>query len=146
VRRRAGERPELAPQPGLARLEALVERLRTDGMAVGLGKFGVYRPLAQGVDLTAYRVIHDALDAARAADATRANVALRYGDRDLEIDVSDNRPGMGGDRPPAGLKQRVSLYDGHIRCSRKQSGDHLLEARLPARSPAHTAALAGEPA
>ena len=146
VLRREGERPELAPQPGLARLDALVERLREDGMTVGLGKFGVYRPLAQGVDLTAYRVIHDALDAARAADATRANVALRYGDRDLEIDVSDNRPGTRGDGPPAGLKQRVSLYDGHIRCSRKQSGDHLLEARLPARSPAHPAALAGEPA
>jgi signal transduction histidine kinase len=146
VLRREGERPELAPQPGLARLDALVERLRADGMTVGLGKFGSYRPLAQGVDLTAYRVIHDALDAAHAAEATRANVALRYGDRDLEIDVSDNRPGTDGDGPPPGLKQRVSLYDGHLRASRKPSGDYLLEARLPARSAAHTAAMAGEPA
>lgn len=146
VLRREGERAELAPQPGLARLDAFLQRLREEGMAVGLGKFGVYRPLAQGVDLTAYRVIHDALEAAQAAEATRANVALRYGDRDLEIDVSDNRPGGGDGTLPPGLKQRVSLYDGHLRCSRKESGDHLLEARLPARLAPQTAALAGEPA
>jgi signal transduction histidine kinase len=146
VLRREGERAELAPQPGLARLDALVQRLREDGMAVALGKFGAYRPLAQGVDLTAYRVIHDALEDARAAAATRAKIALRYGDRDLEIDVSDNRPGDDGGGPPAGLKQRVSLYNGHIRCSRKASGDHLLAARLPAQPTTHAAALAGEPA
>jgi signal transduction histidine kinase len=145
VLRREGDRAELAPQPGLARLDALVERMRADGLAVGLGKFGAYRLLAQGVDLTAYRVINDALEASRAAGATRANVAMRYGDRDLEIDVHDNRPG-GDAQAPAGLKERVSLYDGHLRCSRTDSGDHLLEARLPARTASETAALAAEPA
>jgi signal transduction histidine kinase len=146
VLRREGDRAELAPQPGLARLDALLERMRESGMAVGVGKFGAYRPLAQGVDLTAYRVINDALEAALEAEATTASVTLRYGDRDLEIDVSDNRPGADGEgKQPPGLKERVGLYDGHLRCSRKESGDHLLEARLPAHT-AGTAALAGEPA
>jgi signal transduction histidine kinase len=147
VLRREGDRAELAPQPGLARLDALVERLRENGLPVVVGKFGAYYPLAQGVDLTAYRVIHDGLEAAQAAGATSAKVTLRYGDRDLEIDVADNRPaGAGAGSAPAGLKERVGLYDGHLRCSRKESGDHLLEARLPARSATDRTALAGEPA
>jgi signal transduction histidine kinase len=147
VLRREGDRAELAPQPGMARLDALVDRMRADGLAVGVGRFGAYRQLAQGVDLTAYRVISDALEAARAAEATRVNVALRYGDRDLEIDVADNRPDAGAQgQPPAGLKERVGLYDGHLRASRTESGGYLLEARLPARSPSESAALAGRPA
>jgi signal transduction histidine kinase len=92
-------------------------------------------------------VIADALEAAAAVEAGEVRVTLRYGDRDLEIDVRDDRPAAAPDgQAPAGLKERVGLYDGHLRCSRTNDGHYLLEARLPARSATEQAQLAGEPA
>ena len=130
VLRRDGEGPELAPQPGLGRLEMLVERVREQGLDVELRVEGDERPLAPGVDLTAYRVLEDALGAAGEREAAGAKVIVRYGARELELEVHDDRSGGASERLP-GLRDRVGLYGGHLRAGRSDGGGFSLRARLP---------------
>jgi signal transduction histidine kinase len=129
VLRRDGDRPELAPQPGLGRVEALVERNRENGLDVTLRFEGRRRPLTTGVDLTAYRVVEDALQAATERGAGSAEVLLRYDADELKLQVSDDREGGASERLP-GLSDRVSLYGGHMRAERVEAGFRL-RARLP---------------
>ena len=129
VLRRDDDGVELSPQPGLGRLEALVERSRERGLAVTLRVEGRRRPLTTGVDLTAYRVVEDALDAATARGAGSAEVLLRYDTHELKLQVSDDRDGGGSERL-AGLSDRVGLYGGHLRVERLDEGFRL-RARLP---------------
>ena len=129
VLRRDHDGLELAPQPGLARLETLVERNRDRGLDVSLRVEGNRRPLTTGVDLTAYRVVEDALDAATEAEAGSAEVLLRYEADELKLQVGDDREGGGSERLP-GLSDRVSLYGGHLRAERVEDGFRL-RARLP---------------
>ncbi len=139
VLRREGEAPQLAPQPGLARLDALVARMREEGMQIELIVLGERRALATGVDLTAYRVLQDALEGAAAADATKAAVTLRYRLRDLELEVRDDRRTANGDGSLTALRERVTLYGGHVRGVHPDDGVYSLEARLPARPAAEPA-------
>jgi signal transduction histidine kinase len=129
VLRRDEDGPKLAPQPGLARVDALVERGRERGLEVALSVEGARRPLTTGVDLTAYRVIEDALEAATDHGATSAEVLLRYEPEELKLQVSDDREGGASARLP-GLSDRVSLYGGHLRAERVDEGFRL-RARLP---------------
>jgi signal transduction histidine kinase len=129
VLRRDGDGVELAPQPGLARVDALVERHRDSGLGVRLRVEGRPRPLTMGVDLTAYRVVEDALDAAAERGAGNAEVRLRYHADELRLQVSDDREGGGSERLP-GLKDRVGLYGGHLRAERVADGFRV-RARLP---------------
>jgi signal transduction histidine kinase len=121
VLRRDGDGVELAPQPGLGRLEALVERHRERGLDVELRIEGGPRSLTPGVDLTAYRVVEDALDAAAGQGAAGAEVLLRYEADELRLQVSDDREGGESVRLP-GLSDRVGLYGGHLRAERVDSG------------------------
>jgi signal transduction histidine kinase len=133
VLRREGEAPQLAPQPGIARLDTLVARLREEGMQIELIVLGEQRQLATGVDLTAYRVLQDALEGAAAAEATKAAVTLRYRLRDLELEVRDDRAAATGEGSLTALRERVTMYGGHLRGVRPEDGGYSLEARLPAR-------------
>jgi signal transduction histidine kinase len=130
VLRRDGEAPALAPQPGLGRLEVLVERLREAGMDVQLRVIGVERPLSTGVDLTAYRVLEDALEAAAEGGATRASLSIWYEERELRLEVADDRTGGPSSRLD-GLRERVALYGGTLRAGRRSTAGFRLEARLP---------------
>jgi signal transduction histidine kinase len=130
VLRHDGDGPELAPQPGLARLAALVERVREQGIEVEVSVTGDERPPLAGVDLTAYRVIQDALEAAVEQGASRAEVELHYGERDLDVAVRDDRSGGASHRLP-GLRDRVGLYGGHLRAGRREERGFALESRLP---------------
>jgi hypothetical protein len=83
------------------------------------------------VDLTAYRAIQAALGAAAEAGAVKATAIVRYGARDLDIEVRDDRGGHGtADDTVAALRERFSLYAGYVR-SRADDGAHVFEARLP---------------
>ena len=130
VLRREDEGLALAPQPGLARLEALVERQRERGLEVEMSVEGLEQPLSTGVDLTAYRVLEDALQAAARQRAERATVVLRYGDGELRLEVRDDRSGGASARFP-GLRDRVGLYGGHLNVGR-EDGVGLHAARQPA--------------
>jgi signal transduction histidine kinase len=129
VLRREDDGLELAPQPGLARVEALVERILESGVDATLRVEGERRPLTTGLDLTAYRVIEDALQAAADQGARSAEVLLRYRPGELQLQVSDDRKGEASARLP-GLSDRVALYGGHLRAERV--GDRFrLRASLP---------------
>jgi signal transduction histidine kinase len=130
VLRREDEGLALAPQPGLARLEALVERQRERGLEVEMSVEGLEQPLSTGVDLTAYRVLEDALQAAARQRAERATVVLRYGDGELRLEVRDDRSGGASARFP-GLRDRVGLYGGHLNVGREDGVGFTLRASLP---------------
>jgi signal transduction histidine kinase len=130
VLRRDEDGLALAPQPGLARLEALVARQRERGLDVRLEIEGEERPLSTGVDLTAYRVLEDALVAASRQRAEHASVLLRYRDGDLQLEVCDDRSGGASARLP-GLRDRVGLYGGHLTVKREEGTGFTLRARLP---------------
>jgi signal transduction histidine kinase len=130
VLRHDGDGLELAPQPGLGRLRALVDRVGEQGIEVELVVTGDQRPLAPGVDLTAYRVIQDALEAAAEQGASRARIELSYGERELGVAVHDDRTGGASHRLP-GLRDRVGLYGGHLRAGRTGGDGFALESNLP---------------
>ena len=130
VLRRDGDGLALAPQPGVARVGALMERSRERGLEVSLQLEGAERALPPGIDLTAYRVIEDALDAATEQGAARAEVLVRFRAGELQLQVSDDRTGGASERLP-GLKDRVGLYGGHLRAGPLESGGFRLRAQLP---------------
>jgi len=135
VLRRDGDGAELAPQPGLPRVLAFVDRIRERGLPVevtveGRGKDHRKRRLSPGVDLTAYRVVEDALEAALEHGATEAALLVRYTPDELRLQISDDREGGASDRLP-GLKDRVGLYGGHLSAGRLEEGGFRLRARLP---------------
>jgi signal transduction histidine kinase len=141
VLRRDGDRPELAPQPGLGRLQALVERACEGGLDVTAREEGDSRPLAPGLDLTAYRIVQDALEAAAEKGASKAEVLVRYGERELVLGVRDDREGGASSRLP-GLRDRARLYGGYLDAG--PSGEWFaLRARLPIEHEAAAPALTG---
>jgi signal transduction histidine kinase len=139
VLRRDGDRAELAPQPGLGRLDALVDRAREGGLEVTVRKEGDSRPLSPGIDLTAYRIVQDALEAAAEQGASKAQVLVRYGERELVLGVRDDREGGASIRVP-GLRERAGLYGGYLDAGPTDEW-FALRARLPIEQEA--AALTG---
>jgi signal transduction histidine kinase len=144
VLRREGAGLELAPQPGLGRVEALAERAREGGLDVTLRVEGERRPLPPGVDLTAYRIVQDALDAAAEQQAGSAEVSIGYDERALRLTVRDDRDGGASDRIP-GLIERVGLYGGNLRYGHRDDGRFALRVELPL-DPAYHSSTAGVPA
>jgi signal transduction histidine kinase len=140
----------LHPQPGLGRLQALVDRVAAAGLPVRLTVTGQPRALPPGLDLTAYRVVQEALtNAMKHAGAASADVILDYRDEGVVIDVSDDGgrdhgPGLeaspartgpaavaGSGRGLLGLSERLSLYGGDFDAGPKPSGGWRVTARLP---------------
>ena len=138
VLRHEGDGPELAPQPGLPRVLALVQRTRDGGLPVELrieGREEAWaarggRRLPPGVDLTGYRVVEDALEAAAEQGASAAELLIRYTPDELRLQVTDDREGGASDRLP-GLRDRVALYGGHLSAGPLDEGGFRLRARLP---------------
>ena len=138
VLRPEGDGPELAPQPGLPRVLALVQRTRDGGLPVELrieGREEAWaarggRRLPPGIDLTGYRVVEDALEAAAEQGATAAELVIRYTTEELRLQVTDDREGGASDRLP-GLRDRVALYGGHLSAGPLDEGGFRLRARLP---------------
>ena len=126
----------LAPQPGLADLPALLERVRAAGLDVDLREEGEPRALPAAASLTAYRVLQEGLtNALRHAGARRAQVRVAWDAREVRLRVSDDGAGP-GDGPSgqglAGLQERVALYGGTLRAGGADDGGFVLEAVLPA--------------
>ena len=132
--RREDEELALAPQPSLAHVADLVRRATAAGLPVALHVEGEARPLPAGVDLTAYRVVQEALaGAVREGAAASARVTVRYGPDAVELEVADDGP-----RGPrrCGIAERVALYGGELRTATARDGGQTLRARLPLGSAA----------
>jgi signal transduction histidine kinase len=132
VLRREDEEIALSPQPSLRHLEALVRRMQAAGLPVELALEGDERPLPAGVDLTAYRLVQEALHGAlEQGRAGRAQVSVRYRPDAIDVEVLDDGAAGDGPRELMGVRERVSLYGGQLHAGRRRTGGHAVRARLP---------------
>jgi signal transduction histidine kinase len=137
VRPDDGERR--GPQPGLGRLDGLIEQVRAAGLPVELRIDGQPCPLPPGMELSAYRIIQEALtNTLRHAHAARAAVTVRYGADDLVVEVDDD--GLGDVSPPThcgrgliGMRERAALFGGSLETGARNGGGFAVRARLPLR-------------
>ncbi len=153
----SGEAPDrddavLVPQPDVGQVRSLVERVRAAGLPVELTITG-WRALAPGVDLTAYRVVQEALtNVIKHANQARTVVRIEYRPRELLIDVADDgrpadapahaatgaaprgparsQPGAGG-RGLIGLRERIAIYGGDLDAGPRPGGGWRVQARIP---------------
>ncbi len=130
----------LAPQPGLDGLGDLLEQARRGGLTVELVTEGEPAPLPAGVDLSAYRIVQEALtNTLKHAGPVRARVLVRYGDGGLELEVTDDgAPGRapngiagGGGHGLVGMRERVALYGGELHADPRPEGGFVVRASLP---------------
>jgi signal transduction histidine kinase len=136
ARAQEGGSASLAPQPGLERLGTLVEQVRAAGLIVDVRVEGEQRELPAGVDLSAYRVVQEALtNTLRHAFAQRASVVVRYGERELDVEVLDDGAGpprtSRDGRGLVGMQERVGLFGGELRIGARPEGGFRVWARFP---------------
>jgi signal transduction histidine kinase len=137
VLRTEDDRAGLAPQPGMGRIDDLIERARRAGLPVDLSVDGEPRPLSPGVDLSAYRIVQEALtNTIKHAGAANARVRVRWGAHRLELDVSDDGQGPyqnenGSGNGLIGMQQRVKLYGGTLETGPLADGGYRVHATLP---------------
>ena len=126
----------LAPQPGMATLDTLLDQVREAGLPVELSTEGKPVELAPGVDLSAYRIIQEALtNALKHAGPARAWVVVRYADKNLELEIANDGRSDGANAGPGhglvGMKERVAVYGGELESGPRPGGGFAVRARLP---------------
>jgi signal transduction histidine kinase len=134
---RTDEQADRGPQPGLGSLQTLVEQVRRAGLPVEVSVEGEPRELPAGVDLSAYRIIQEALtNALKHAGRAEAEVRLRYGATALELEIVDNgsaspvqAPGLG--HGLIGMRERVALYGGVLQTGARNGHGYAVRASLP---------------
>ncbi|MEU6306300.1 sensor histidine kinase [Streptomyces chartreusis] len=144
---------DLAPQPGMDRLGQLVDRVSFAGLPVEVRISGEPRPLPQGIDVTAYRIVQEALtNALRHGDGGKAEVTVRYASHALRVEVLNTGPSVltggapqeprpvprhrdGTGRGLLGLRERVAVYGGDLDARRRLGGGYRVRARIPLDRP-----------
>jgi signal transduction histidine kinase len=128
---------DLAPQPGLDQLPALVERARAAGHAVAVEVHGEPRPLPASLDLSAYRILQEALtNVHKHAPRAPATIRLDWRESALTVAVADQGGGRasagsnGGGHGLVGMRERVRLHGGELRTGATTTG-FAVEAVLP---------------
>ncbi len=129
------------PAPGLDRLPDLLESFRRAGLEVSVREEGAARALPPGVDLTAYRIVQEALtNVTKHAAGRGARVGLDWGGGRLTVTVSDDGGAAAGppalsDRPPGygliGMRERAAAAGGELTAGPRPEGGFLVTARLP---------------
>jgi signal transduction histidine kinase len=126
------------PQPGLARLDELAEPLRLGGLDVVVRREGEGPEPPAGVDLSAYRIVQEALtNTLRHARARRAEVTVRYGDHAVDVEVRDDGRGSAGaeangaGRGLVGMRERAALLGGTLEAGPLPGGGYRVHAHLP---------------
>ena len=129
--------PDFPPQPTLARLETLLEQVRTAGLAVDLQITGEPRELPPALELSAYRIVQEALtNTLRHANATHAIATLRFDSDAVDVEVvDDGTPSAAGDRTGGrgliGMRERAAAVGGDIEAGPASAGGFRVAARLP---------------
>ncbi|MEV8631983.1 sensor histidine kinase [Streptosporangium sp. NPDC051023] len=132
------EGPDLAPAPGLADLDRLLEQIAGAGVRVGLTTTGPPRTLPPGIDLSAYRIVQEALtNVVRHAAVGSARVTLCYGPDELSIEIADDGVGCPEAGAPhlghglVGMRERVHLYGGAFHAAPLSGRGFRVTATLP---------------
>ncbi len=128
----------LSPQPGLDDVPALVLQVTEAGLPVELHIEGERRELPAGIELSAYRIVQEALtNALKHAGNAHAEVHVRYGPESLELEIVDDGPGApapaAGGHGLVGMRERVALYGGRLDAGRRPSGGFAVSVKLPVR-------------
>jgi signal transduction histidine kinase len=132
---------DLTPVPGLADLDTLLAEVSKAGLGVRLRVEGTPWQLPAGVDLSAYRIVQEALtNVVKHAGPARAQVRIGYGDQDVTVEVTDDGRGVGalaGDGRAwvghglIGMRERVAAFDGDLEVGPLPGGGFRVAARLP---------------
>jgi signal transduction histidine kinase len=129
----------LVPQPLLGDLPTLVAQVREAGLPIELRIIGDRRQLPVGIELSAYRIVQEALtNALKHAGDAGAAVVVRYRPDALELEVLDEGPGEvaaapGGGHGLVGMRERVALYGGSFDAGRRPGGGFAVRVLLPIR-------------
>ena len=131
-----GDEAELVPQPGLDSLDSLVEEIGRAGLPVELHVDGERRALPRAIDLSAYRILQEGLtNALKHAQATRADVIVRYRPDEVQLEVRDDGVGNstsdGLGHGLVGIRERVKIYGGDMATGTANEGGFVLSTRLP---------------
>jgi signal transduction histidine kinase len=127
---------ELAPQPSLGHLDALIAEVERAGLPVELVREGDAACVPPGVDVSAYRIVQEALtNALKHAGPASATVRVRCLPTAVEVEVADDGHGApatnGGGHGLTGMRERVALYGGRLEAGARPSGGFTVSARLP---------------
>jgi signal transduction histidine kinase len=134
--RESGDELGRAPLPSLERIPELAEQMRASGLPVDVAVEGEPVELPPGVDLSAYRIVQEALtNALKHAGPARARVRIRYGPESLELEVVDDGGGRAGANGTgnglAGLRERASIVGGELAAGPRAEGGFAVRAALP---------------
>jgi signal transduction histidine kinase len=129
------------PRPSLVRLGGLVGQVRAAGLPVELAIEGEPRPLPAGLDLSAYRIVQEALtNALRHGGRASTRILVRYGDDALEVEVvndSQPAPAPGAEQSSGegyglvGMRERVAVFGGDLAAGPRPEGGFAVRVRLP---------------
>jgi signal transduction histidine kinase len=124
------------PQPALAELSRLVDRVREAGLPVTLSTAGPVDTVTGGIGLSAYRIVQEALtNSLKYAGSAPTRVLVHCTDTCLDVTVEDDGPGAarpaGPGRGLVGMSERVALYDGTLEAGARPEGGFLVHATFP---------------
>ena len=132
---------DLSPVPGLADLDSLLAEVAKAGLGVRLRVEGTPSQLPAGVDLSAYRIVQEALtNVVKHAGPARAQVVVGYRDREVTVEVTDDGRGVGALASDGragvghgliGMRERVAAFDGDLEAGPRPGGGFRVAARLP---------------
>lgn len=144
VLRTADDTVDFTPQPGLAQVDALAERMSRSGLAVEVQVTGEPGVVSPGIDISAFRIIQEALtNVLKHAEADQARVRVTHEDGGIEIEVTNDGAGQPADRSAdapglglTGMRERIGLYGGSLEVGPAPDGGWRLVARLPTEAEA----------
>jgi len=142
--RRADDVDDLAPQPGLAQIGVLMAEVGQGDLVVDLKIEGQAKVLSPTLEVSAYRVIQEALTNTRKHSmAKTASVRIYYGATELAVEVLDDGPGRIEERTGSqvshgliGMRERAALHGGHLRAGPRSGGGFSVHASFPLNSDA----------
>jgi signal transduction histidine kinase len=141
VLRAEGERAASSPAPALSDLDELVEGMRAAGTRVDLRVGGDVRLLPEGLELSAYRIVQEALtNVVKHAATDHARVLLRYQPEELAIEIVDDGAGAragasGNGHGLVGMRERAALHGGSVEAGPLPVRGYRVAARLPIAAP-----------
>ena len=136
VLRKSPGAPQLEPQPTLSEVDALLQPARESGLEAKLKVTGEKRPLPAALELSAYRIVQEAItNVLKHANASRVEVLIDYQPEGVVLTISDNGSGPSG-APSAGhgligMRERVALFGGKMGTGSSPLGGFTVHAKLP---------------
>ena len=126
ILRQNGGGDDNAPIPELSRIPDLIEEVERTGLNVSVNIAGEVRRLSKGLELSAYRIIQEALTNARRHGGANAGISIVYGGSTLDVEIRNEGPGVTGEMTSGqgiiGMRERASLHGGELYAGNDDAG------------------------